>query len=74
MSDETVIGVIPTARIKTGFFTSKACTLVFTDRRLILKITIETAAGKPPYETDGEKPKLGEARAHAASVIGPAVR
>ena len=36
MTDETVIGVIPTARIKTGFFSSKAYTLVFTDRRLIL--------------------------------------
>jgi hypothetical protein len=36
MSDETVIGVIPTARIKTGLFSSKAFTLVFTDRRLIL--------------------------------------
>ncbi|MHB8891001.1 MAG: hypothetical protein ACYC65_03030 [Candidatus Limnocylindrales bacterium] len=34
--DETVIGVIPTARIKTGLFSSKAYTLVFTDRRLIL--------------------------------------
>ena len=36
MSDETVVGVIPTARIKTGFFSSKTFTLVFTDRRLIL--------------------------------------
>jgi hypothetical protein len=36
MTDETVIGVIPTARIKTGFFSSKAVTLVFTNRRLIL--------------------------------------
>ena len=36
MSDETVNGIIPTARIKTGFFSSKAYTLVFTDRRLIL--------------------------------------
>jgi hypothetical protein len=39
MSDETVIGVIPAARIKTGFFSSKAFTLVFTDRRLILAET-----------------------------------
>ncbi len=36
MSDETVIGVIPAARIKTGFFSSRAYTLVFTNRRLIL--------------------------------------
>ena len=36
MSDETVIGVIPTALIKTGFFSSKAYTLVFTDRLVIL--------------------------------------
>jgi hypothetical protein len=36
MSDERVIGVIPTARIKTGMFSSKAYTLVFTNRRLIL--------------------------------------
>jgi hypothetical protein len=36
MTDETVIGVIPTARIKTGFFASKALTLVFTNQRLIL--------------------------------------
>ena len=164
MSDETVIGVIPTARIKTGLFSSKAFTLVFTDRRLILaemtkelrsaeieraraeakaqgggrlsqfgaqlktsvrfgsqymgadpaailaetpgnaavspadvrslkierktrnagsdddfeqqflKITIETAAGKQTYETDGEKPKLDEARRLAAGVFGAAVR
>jgi hypothetical protein len=36
MVDEKVVGVIPTARIKTGFFSSKAYSLVFTDRRLIL--------------------------------------
>jgi hypothetical protein len=36
MMDETVIGIIPTARIKTGMFSSKAYTLVFTNRRLIL--------------------------------------
>jgi hypothetical protein len=36
MTDEMVIGIIPTARIKTGFFSSKAFTLVFTNRRLIL--------------------------------------
>jgi len=36
MSDEAVVGVIPTARIKTGFFSSRTFTLVFTDRRLIL--------------------------------------
>ncbi len=164
MSDETVIGFIPSARIKTGLFSSKAYTLVFTNRRLILaeatkqllnaeiersraaakeqgggffsqwgaqlktsfsfgaqylgadpaailaetpgnsalnpgdvrvmkierktrgsgdedaiesdylRITIETAAGKQTFETDGEKPKRDEARAMAASVFGPAVR
>jgi hypothetical protein len=36
MTDETVIGIIPTARIKTGFFSSKAFTLVFTNQRLIM--------------------------------------
>ena len=159
-----MIGVIPTARIKTGLFSSKAYTLVFTDRRLILavmtkqllnaeiersraaakakgggffsqwgaqlktsfsfgaqylaadpaailaetpgngaltpadvrslkierktrssgddgdierdflKITIEATSGKHVFETDGEKPRLDEARAMAASVFGPVVR
>jgi hypothetical protein len=163
MTDETVIGLIPTARIKTGLFSSKAYTLVFTDRRLLLaemtkqlvtaeteraraaakeqgggrlsqwsaqlktsvafgaqylgadpaailaetpgnvalnpgdvrsirierktrnagsedleqlhlRITIETAAGKQTYDTDGEKPELDEARAMAAPAFGPLLR
>ena len=43
MTDETVIGVIPAARIKTGLFSSKAYTLVFTDRRLLLPEMTEQA-------------------------------
>lgn len=34
--DERVVGVIPTARTKTGIFSTKTYTLVVTDRRLIL--------------------------------------
>jgi hypothetical protein len=36
MLAEQVVGVIPGARIKTGLFSSKVYTFVFTDRRLIL--------------------------------------
>ena len=36
MQGEQVVGVIPLARTKTGFFSSKAYTLVFTTYRLIL--------------------------------------
>jgi hypothetical protein len=36
MQGEQVVGVIPLARTKTGFFSSKAYTLVFTTSRLIL--------------------------------------
>jgi hypothetical protein len=35
---------------------------------------IETAAGKQTYDTDGEKPKLDEARATAAPAFGPVLR
>ncbi|MEI7745596.1 MAG: hypothetical protein WCK58_17810 [Chloroflexota bacterium] len=36
MSGEAVIGIIPAARIKTGMFSSKTYTLVFTSVRLLL--------------------------------------
>jgi hypothetical protein len=36
MQGEQVVGIIPLARTKTGFFSSKAYTLVFTTHRLIL--------------------------------------
>jgi hypothetical protein len=36
MQGEQVVGVIPLARTKTGFFSSKAYTLVFTNYRLII--------------------------------------
>jgi hypothetical protein len=36
LAGERIVGVIPTARIKTGLFSKKIYTLVVTDRRLIL--------------------------------------
>ena len=36
LTGERIVGVIPTARIKTGLFSKKAYTLVVTDRRMIL--------------------------------------
>ncbi len=36
MQGEQIVGIIPMARTKTGFFSSKAYTLVFTSYRLIL--------------------------------------
>jgi hypothetical protein len=67
MSDETVIGIIPSARMKTGFFSSKAFTLVFTDRRLILaemtkelrNAEVERARAEAKAEGGGRLSQLG---------------
>jgi len=57
MTDETVIGVIPAARIKTGLSSSKTYTLVFTDRRLLLpemtkQLVIPGVRARPPLTPD----------------------
>jgi hypothetical protein len=55
MDGERVLGVIPVGRTKTGMFSSKVYTLVFTDRRLILaemtSALVKVAAERARNET-----------------------
>ena len=56
MDAETVVGVIPNAKVKTGLFSSATWTLVLTDRRLLLaEQTSELAKRRAAEAKDSAK-------------------
>ena len=57
--DERVTGVIPAAKIKTGMFSTKAYTLVVTDRRLLLAEMTDAAVKRHVEEARAEKKAEG---------------